>query len=220
MNDMDKTLDDANLQMDQDVSLFVLCHGVNTCYFLVLNLNFLLFYNGIQILVEVHDIANGTALSRFIRSAQDNGPTVKDASSFHLEPSKSSLSIAGGLSASKGASRGCSAEPSQSPNLTSQGPNLTYQGRELDNAYGTSTVTTRGSSGGLIGLQNLGNTCFMNSAIQCLVHTSEFAEYFREDYHQEINWKNPLGMVVSLIIDEQYKLCLFSSKRDLETLAE
>jgi hypothetical protein len=27
-------------------------------------------------------------------------------------------------------------------------------------------------------------------------------------------------MVVSLIIDEQYKLCLFSSKRDLETLAE
>ncbi|KAI5560173.1 hypothetical protein BDE02_16G028800 [Populus trichocarpa] len=170
MNDMDKTLDDANLQMDQDI------------------------------LVEVHDIANGTALSRFIRSAQDNGPTVKDASSFHLEPSKSSLSIAGGLSASKGASRGCSAEPSQSPNLTSQGPNLTYQGRELDNAYGTSTVTTRGSSGGLIGLQNLGNTCFMNSAIQCLVHTSEFAEYFREDYHQEINWKNPLGMVGELAL--------------------
>ncbi|XP_011041383.1 PREDICTED: ubiquitin carboxyl-terminal hydrolase 5 isoform X2 [Populus euphratica] len=170
MNDMDKTLDDANLQMDQDI------------------------------LVEVHEIANGTALSRFIRSAQDNGPTVKDASSFHLEPSKSSLSIAGGLPASKGASRGYSAELSQSPNLISQGPNLTYQGRELDNACGTSTVTTRGSSGGLIGLQNLGNTCFMNSAIQCLVHTSEFAEYFREDYHQEINWKNPLGMVGELAL--------------------
>jgi ubiquitin carboxyl-terminal hydrolase 4/11/15 len=136
---------------------------------------------------------------------------VKEASSFLLEPSKSSLSIAGGLSASRGASRGGSTELSQSLNLTSQG-------RELDNTYGISTVTTRGSSGGLIGLQNLGNTCFMNSAIQCLVHTSEFAKYFREDYHQEINWQNPLGMVVSLIIDEQYKSCLFSSKHDFEIL--
>ncbi|KAJ6921455.1 hypothetical protein NC652_015381 [Populus alba x Populus x berolinensis] len=163
MNDMDRTLDDANLQMDQDI------------------------------LVEVHNNANGTALSRFIRSAQGNGSTVKEASSFLLEPSKSSLSIAGGLSASKGVSRGGSTELSQSPNLTSQG-------RELDNTYGISTVTTRGSSGGLIGLQNLGNTCFMNSAIQCLVHTSEFAKYFREDYHQEINWQNPLGMVGELAL--------------------
>ena len=161
--------------------------------------------------MEVHNNANGTALSRFIRSAQGNGSTVKEASSFLLEPSKSSLSIAGGLSASRGASRGGSTELSQSLNLTSQG-------RELDNTYGISTVTTRGSSGGLIGLQNLGNTCFMNSAIQCLVHTSEFAKYFREDYHQEINWQNPLGMVVSLIIDEQYKSCLFSSKHDFEIL--
>ncbi|XP_011040727.1 PREDICTED: ubiquitin carboxyl-terminal hydrolase 5-like isoform X2 [Populus euphratica] len=127
MNDMDRTLDDANLQMDQDI------------------------------LVEVHNNANG------------------------------------GLSASKGASRGGSTELSQSLNLTSQG-------RELDNTYGISTVTTRGSSGGLIGLQNLGNTCFMNSAIQCLVHTSEFAKYFREDYHQEINWQNPLGMVGELAL--------------------
>ncbi|KAJ6408414.1 hypothetical protein OIU84_011682 [Salix udensis] len=127
MNDMDRTLDDANLQMDQDI------------------------------LVEVHNNANG------------------------------------GLSASKGASRGGGTELSQSLNLTSQG-------RELDNTYGISTVTTRGSSGGLIGLQNLGNTCFMNSAIQCLVHTSEFAKYFQEDYHQEINWQNPLGMVGELAL--------------------
>ena len=47
---------------------------------------------------------------------------------------------------------------------------------------------------GVVGLSNIGNTCYMNTALQCILHTSALKNFLMsENLEKEINKNNPLG---------------------------
>jgi ubiquitin C-terminal hydrolase len=75
----------------------------------------------------------------------------------------------------------------ESPDLTSE--------TEKNKRTKALALPRRMRTGGSVGLTNLGNTCYMNSALQCLTNTQLLAEYFLSGmYLDDINRTSTLGL--------------------------
>lgn len=117
-----------------------------------------------------------------------NAPTVKE-----VEPKKSSLKRS--LSSPNLAKIDDEKVKPSSPDGATYRPTVNRRTKPLTESQLASLNPSHGGNGrALTGFRNLGNSCYMNSVLQCLVAMAPLARYVLSSYYlDDINHTNPLG---------------------------
>uniref|UniRef100_A0A8C5KP67 Ubiquitin carboxyl-terminal hydrolase 15 n=1 Tax=Jaculus jaculus TaxID=51337 RepID=A0A8C5KP67_JACJA len=125
-------------------------------------------------------------MSNTFESLNKPDSTIQDAGLYQGQ----ALVIEGPSSSTSPGASNFSTLPKISPSSLSNNYNNISDRNVKNSNYCLPSYTS-----GLCGLSNLGNTSFLNSAIQCLSNTTPLTEYFPNDkYQEELNFDNPLGM--------------------------
>ncbi|KKY20807.1 putative ubiquitin c-terminal hydrolase [Phaeomoniella chlamydospora] len=130
-------------------------------------------YNGSQTL----DHAGLSRDEVVLLEEQIGGPGGGEWASQGVKPSPLTVSKASSLEKTK-------AKAASIAGRTSPAPGVVTRGRQRRD----------GRPRGIVGLSNLGNTCYMNSALQCVRSVEELSQYFLHDvYKKDLNPSNPLA---------------------------